>query len=157
MQNHHTSACESMHSYSPTRKHSTVCVQYSFKNGMRGRWDFGPFVSAGDSNDYPDPQRVREPVLLSLSKALLLCKSGLCTMWCGSSPRQLCIIRAKNNLKRLWRLGHKKNKAPDFHTITRKARKWIIILQSMVKCDQKSISRAESLTNVHLRAPSRGL
>ncbi|TNN55604.1 hypothetical protein EYF80_034201 [Liparis tanakae] len=45
-------------------------------------------------------QILSEPVLCSFSRALASSKSGLGTMGCGSSPWQLCSVRAKNNLKR---------------------------------------------------------
>lgn len=77
-------ACESLHSYAHTLSRTstqiTVSVQYIFKNSMRRRWDFGPFVSAGDQMSIRI-LRVRKPVLWSSSTVVELCKCGIRIKW----------------------------------------------------------------------------
>lgn len=61
------------------------------------------------------------------------------------------------NLKKKKKRKRKDKQSPISHTFTKKATKCIILLQSMVKCDQKRASSTILLIHLHLRVSSQDL
>lgn len=96
MQGKQAEATTLLHVKASIQTHSPVCVQYILKMACSVRF-WSLLCLQAIQRIF---QILGEPVLFSFSKASASSKSGLSTTGCGSSPWQLCSIRAKNNLKR---------------------------------------------------------